>query len=652
MQIAQKNRDAAFVEESYARVLSKHRGRITEKRIRRYISHFVEARSSAAALEGRLEKAREETRTHEERITRLGSALQNEESERLRLNGLVTSLESVLGDREAKIEALESMVREKDSTVNGLAAAVRDGEMRLAKIYDSTGWKMLLVYYRIRDKVSPLHSRRRVILKAALKVLRRPASLFRNLSLMNLKKFLHYFRNADASLLEAKIGNKLFGDGRDGNAGAFSAPGLVAVDFAAAPERENVLLIGGPGSEDSGAARSHRLFQLLAGQGYAVTEINGTEEIEGAMQRNGGFSFVFGMEPRSAFHALPLLRAYSPLSRFIYYPPGLSESDLTIEMFNASAADMVMTDSPEVEKRFLESNSTLKIAVVPPQGEDAMLGALLASLEEAVYQKPESDPSPGTPAVKDAQPLPVAFDAGKAGGAKNNVLVIGVYLANQENAIEHLVEELGRSRNYIISQRWAALGGNPPSEEVDAVTVLKIDEFIPKNVLLNRLVAEVELDRYDYVIVCDDDIILPENFTDIFLGLQSRFDFAAAQPARTHNSYIDHFFVEVLDGLLARRTKFVEIGPLVSFRGDLLSAILPFDEKTPMGWGFDFVLPYIAEKKGLRVGIVDAAPVDHSMRKPMHNYRYEEAKKAMDDYLASHPHFSRDEAFTILEAFA
>jgi hypothetical protein len=235
---------------------------------------------------------------------------------------------------------------------------------------------------------------------------------------------------------------------------------------------------------------------------------------------------------------------------------------------------------------------------------------------------------------------------------KDNVLITGIYLANQANAIEHIVTQLNQSENYKVIQKWAALFGDAPSQTVKAVTTLKIENPQPKFVLLNKILSAEELNKYRYIVICDDDIRLCDDFLDNFLDFQEEYDFALAQPARTHNSYIDHPFVEQFEGLKARRTRFVEIGPLVSIRRDAFSALLPFDESSYMGWGYDFVWPALIEKMGLRMGIIDATPIEHSMRKPVKNYNYDQANKSQQDYLSRNPHLSKEEAFSILESYA
>jgi hypothetical protein len=231
------------------------------------------------------------------------------------------------------------------------------------------------------------------------------------------------------------------------------------------------------------------------------------------------------------------------------------------------------------------------------------------------------------------------------------LLAIGIYLSERENNVVGIHRELGRSREWQVEQRWIALGRAPLPPEVAHATAWHQRARRGKFVLLNRLLRDVDLDAYDFVLVCDDDIALPEGFVDRYLALVSRHDLALAQPARTHDSYIDHWLVEQLDGLAARRTRFVEIGPLFSMRRDAARLITPFDEVSPMGWGYDYAWPLVMDGAGLRMGIVDATPVVHSLRKPLDLYDTRDAVIAMHRYLAGRRHLSPHDAFSIGEAY-
>jgi hypothetical protein len=232
------------------------------------------------------------------------------------------------------------------------------------------------------------------------------------------------------------------------------------------------------------------------------------------------------------------------------------------------------------------------------------------------------------------------------------VLVLGIYLADRPNLIRHIVQELGESMRYRVTQRWAALNGEAPAPHVEKVTHLKLWQRVPKFALLNRLREGVNVLDYDFILLCDDDIQLPEQFVDRLLDRQSRYDFALAQPARTHNSYTDHKIVEQVDGLDARRTRFVEIGPVVSLRRDAVALLLPFDEACGMGWGLDLLWPVTMEQAGLKMGIIDATPVAHALRPAAKSYGLDEALAHMLAYLKDKPHLTKEQAMVVLERHA
>jgi glycosyltransferase involved in cell wall biosynthesis len=228
------------------------------------------------------------------------------------------------------------------------------------------------------------------------------------------------------------------------------------------------------------------------------------------------------------------------------------------------------------------------------------------------------------------------------------VLILGIYLPGIANHAATLSRELLGARDWEVDLRWASVGAcsasAPLDPELEALTRWHSRERVPKFVLLNRLLAEIEIERYRYLLVVDDDIELPPGFLDRFLAIQEVRDFTLAQPARTHDSYTDHQFVNQLMGVESRCTRFVEIGPLFSLRRDGFASLLPFDEDAPMGWGLDFVWPVVLEHHGRRLGIVDATPVRHALRKPVSTYDYTETQTAMQVFLARRSHLTLSEA--------
>jgi hypothetical protein len=233
---------------------------------------------------------------------------------------------------------------------------------------------------------------------------------------------------------------------------------------------------------------------------------------------------------------------------------------------------------------------------------------------------------------------------------KGRVLVVGIVLADVANLAGSIAQSLASSREWTVEQQWVAIGKSPLRDaSLQVLETLSSSE--PKFVILNRLLGSTNLCDYDYVIITDDDIELPAFFLDRYLAWIGKYDFALAQPARTHDSYIDHRFVEQLDGITARQTRYVEIGPLFSMRADALPILTPFDVTAPMGWGYDFTWPLAMNAEKLKMGIVDAVPVSHKLRKPVVNYVHSDADGQMKKYLASRPHLKPEEAFYIVESY-
>jgi hypothetical protein len=230
------------------------------------------------------------------------------------------------------------------------------------------------------------------------------------------------------------------------------------------------------------------------------------------------------------------------------------------------------------------------------------------------------------------------------------VLCAGVYLAQHENTAEHITRVFSRSKRVDVVQRWIALTtGAQEARTHVAGTVAIVSGPAPKFALLNRLLTD--LTAFDWIILCDDDIEVSEGFVDALIMMAQRFDFALCQPARTHDSYVDHYFVTQLSGLLARQTRFVEIGPVVCIRRDAAPLLLPFNDNCCMGWGLDFIWPVIMENAGKRLGIIDSVPVAHRIRKPTTNYVHAEADREMTRTLAASPHLTYQQAFQIVEGY-
>jgi hypothetical protein len=231
-----------------------------------------------------------------------------------------------------------------------------------------------------------------------------------------------------------------------------------------------------------------------------------------------------------------------------------------------------------------------------------------------------------------------------------NVLACGVCLVDQNNCAAETIAELDLSQDHHLEQRWIALDLTNCGNSGLPYTVARVTRRTPKFSLLNGILTDAS--DFDAVFIFDDDVMLPRGFLDRYMSLAVQYNFALSQPARTPDSYIDHNFTTQMPGLIARSTRFVEIGPVFCILREAFDLILPFDAQAPMGWGLDFVWPARIEQSGKRMGIIDALPVSHSLRKPVTNYSRDTVEDDMNKLLSENDHLARAEAFTVLEAYA
>jgi GT2 family glycosyltransferase len=153
----------------------------------------------------------------------------------------------------------------------------------------------------------------------------------------------------------------------------------------------------------------------------------------------------------------------------------------------------------------------------------------------------------------------------------------------------------------------------------------------------------------DWLVIADDDVVLPAGFLDAFLFLAERFGLRLAQPAHAFASHAAWPVTRRRPGLLARRTRFVEIGPVTAIHADAFPVLLPFPPLA-MGWGLDAHWSAAAAAAGLAIGVVDATPVRH-LRPVAESYPRAAAAAEAEAFLAGRPFVNRDEAGEVLAAW-
>lgn len=160
---------------------------------------------------------------------------------------------------------------------------------------------------------------------------------------------------------------------------------------------------------------------------------------------------------------------------------------------------------------------------------------------------------------------------------------------------------------------------------------------------LNALLAEHPAQGHDWLLVIDDDVALPRGFLDAFVFLAERFDLRLAQPAHRANSHAAWQITRRRPQAVARETRFVEIGPVVGFHHTTFDALLPFPPLR-FGWGLDQHWSALALEHGWRIGVVDATPIRHGLRRIAASYAHNEAMAEAAQFLDGRPYTAADEA--------
>jgi GT2 family glycosyltransferase len=160
---------------------------------------------------------------------------------------------------------------------------------------------------------------------------------------------------------------------------------------------------------------------------------------------------------------------------------------------------------------------------------------------------------------------------------------------------------------------------------------------------LNRLLAAHPAEEHDWLVVLDDDVVLPRGFLDRLLFLAERFDLHLAQPAHRARSHAAWRVTRRRPGAVARQTPFVEIGPVTAFARATFPVLLPFPD-VRMGWGLDLHWSALARAHGWRCGVLDAVAIRHSAAPAGDAYSRADAIAEARALLAGRPYVKAAEA--------
>jgi hypothetical protein len=241
--------------------------------------------------------------------------------------------------------------------------------------------------------------------------------------------------------------------------------------------------------------------------------------------------------------------------------------------------------------------------------------------------------------------VPPRLERAARGSADGSVQVLGIYSGDYAGHMARAVNELALSRRQVRVTLGAL---DEPAPELAGHTLLSELRGGGKFENLNALLEQVPADQAGWVLVIDDDVELPHGFLDRLLFLAERFELQLAQPALRRTSHAAWAVCRRERWSVLRRTRLVEIGPLILFHRSVISDLLPFPPLR-MGWGLDLHWGGLARERGWRLGVVDAVPIRHEARVTAVDYDRRSAVEELRRFLSGRAHIDRNTALSVIE---
>jgi len=226
-----------------------------------------------------------------------------------------------------------------------------------------------------------------------------------------------------------------------------------------------------------------------------------------------------------------------------------------------------------------------------------------------------------------------------AAQAPRRVLVLSVYRPGSD--LPGSLARLASRRHEVSFALGSTARADPALERETTATSLTGGKFENLNRLLALAPAPCAV--HDWVLVVDDDVTLPPRFTDRFVALCEHLGLDLAQPAQTMRSHAAWRVTRRRALALARRTAYVEIGPVTGFGRRAAAELLPFPELR-FGWGLDNHWGALARERGWRLGVLDALAVRHERQRVASTYTHAEAIEEAQRFLTGRHYLRADEA--------
>jgi GT2 family glycosyltransferase len=225
---------------------------------------------------------------------------------------------------------------------------------------------------------------------------------------------------------------------------------------------------------------------------------------------------------------------------------------------------------------------------------------------------------------------------------RRRVLVLGIERPEHHALAQGIRSELLRSR-HEVELRTGPPGELGKFENLNRLLAARAGDAVPGSPARpGSGVDRSPLPDHDWLLLVDDDILLPRGFLDRFLFLAERFALDLAQPAHRLSSHAAWSVTRRRPFSVVRETPFVEIGPVTAFASRTFSTLLPFPELR-MGWGLDAHWAALARERGWRCGVLDAVSIRHRAAPAASAYSREAALVEARAFLAERPYLSAPE---------
>jgi hypothetical protein len=154
--------------------------------------------------------------------------------------------------------------------------------------------------------------------------------------------------------------------------------------------------------------------------------------------------------------------------------------------------------------------------------------------------------------------------------------------------------------------------GETAAQIADADLPTVIDQGTKWDSLARHFRANPELlDRYEYVMLPDDDLLMTAPDINRIFEITAAHDFTMAQPAMSMDSFVSYPVLMQCPGFKLRYVNHLEcMSPCI--KTSYMKKLLPIIEKYVCGWGADHIWAMLMEDPAFKAAVIDEVTMTHT----------------------------------------